>query len=119
MSRPKEGYPTPIGSVLLSVFPVTGPASYSQYTAPSTGGQDVQLLPNAGIKTGDVVLGGISTDGVHRAEVVQLEASTVNGQTLANSRIVVKWYVVATGSEVAGGFDLSDTTVYLTAIGPK
>jgi hypothetical protein len=119
MSRPKDGYPTPIGSSLLSIFPVNGPASYTQYTAPTTGGQDVQLLPTSGIKTGDVVFGGISTDGLHRAEVVQLEASTVNGQTLANSRVVLKWYVVATGSEVAGAVDLSDTTVYLTAIGPK
>ena len=99
MPRPKDGYPTSWGNVRASVFPVVGPASYVQYTAPSTGGQEVQLQPSAGIKVGDFVIGAVSTDGLHRAEVVQIEASTVNGQVLANTRIILKWYVVATGSE--------------------
>jgi hypothetical protein len=119
MSRPRDGYPTPIGSSLLSIFPVTGPASYTQYTAPSTGGQEVNLLPQSGVKTADQAFGAVTTDGVHRAEVVQIEASTVNGQTLANSRLILKWYVVATGAEVAGAVDLSTKTAYITVIGPK
>ena len=119
MPRPKDGYPTSWGNIRASVFPVTGPASYTQYTAPSTGGQEVNLQPQAGVKIADFAVGAVSTDGLHRAEVVQIEASVVNGVTLTASRLILKWYVVATGSEAAGAADLSDTTAYILVIGPK
>jgi len=117
MARPLAGYPTSWGNKRASVFPVTGPTSYTQYTAPTTGGQDVQLHPTAGIKFADFALGGISTDGLHRAEVVQIEPSSLGGLTVPGSRLVLKWYVVAGGAEVAGGVNLSTKTVNIFAVG--
>lgn len=119
MARPLAGYPDAWGNKRVSVFPVTGPASYTQYTAPSTGGQDVRVLPAAGVKGVDFAIGAVSTDGLHRAEVVQIEAASYNGVTVPRMQLVLKWYVVATGAEVAGAVDLSTTTVYLFVIGDK
>lgn len=115
---PLMGYPTSFGNKRVSCFEVTGPSSYTQYTAPTTGGQDVQLFGPSGVKVADVVLGGVSKSGLYRADVVQIEASTLNGVPVALSRAILKWYVVATGSEVAGAFDLDAETVVLTVIGP-
>ena len=119
MLRPKEGYPDSFGAKRSSIFPVTGPASYAQYTAPSTGGQDVQVSGPSGLKMVDYVQGGVTQSGLYRVEVVQYEASTLNGVPVASSQIVLKWYVVATGAEVAALTDLSDETVYLFGLGQK
>lgn len=119
MSRPLSGYPDSFGSHRASIFPVTGPASYTQYTAPSTGGQDVQISGPSGVKTVEWAQGSVSLAGTYRAEVVQVESSTLNGVPVANSRIVLKWYVVATGAEVAGAVDLSGQTVNILVFGPK
>ncbi len=117
MPRPLAGFPDSWGNKRASVFPVTGPTSYSQYTAPTTGGQDVPLHPNAGIKFADFAVGAVSTDGVHRAEVVQIEPSSIGGLTVPRTRLVLKWYVVSTGAEVAAAVNLSTKTVYIFAVG--
>lgn len=117
--RPRDGYPTSFGSSRASVFPINGPASYTQYTAPATGGQVVTLQGPSGVKVADFVIGAVTTDGLHRAEVVQIEAASVNGQTLANAAVRLKWYVVATGAEVAGAVNLSSKVVYLFVLGAK
>lgn len=117
MTRPKAGFPDSWGGSKVSVFPVTGPVSYAQYTAPTTGGQDVPIQPSAGIKFADFALGSVSTDGVHRAEVVQIEPSSIGGLTVPGTRLVLKWYVVATGAEVANAVNLSTKTVYIFAVG--
>ncbi len=114
-----DGYPQPNGAKLQGKADITGPASYTQYTAPSTGGQDVQGLPDFGVKVIDQAFGDVSADGTHRAEVVQIEASTVLGVSLGRSRLVLKWYVLATGTEVAGAFDLSGQTVRIAVDGDK
>lgn len=119
MLRPKEGYPDSFGAKRASVFPVAGPASYSQYTAPTTGGQNVQVSGPSGMKTVDFAQGAVTTDGLYRAEVVHIEASTLNGVPVADSLIVLKWYVVATGAQVANAFNLSGSTVYIFALGQK
>lgn len=116
--RPLDGYPTSFGNVRASVFPIAGPNPYAPYTAPSTGGQDVTIMGPSGVKTVDFAIGAVSTDGLHRAEVVQIEAANVNGVTVAKAKIILKWYVVATGAE-AGAVDLSDTIVNLMVFGPK
>lgn len=113
-----DGYPTSWGSNRASVFTVTGPVLYAAYTAPTTGGQDVQVSGPSGVKTIDFVVGGVSASGLYRAEVVHIEASALNGQTLARTKLVLKWYVVSTGAE-AGAIDLSGETVNLLVIGPK
>lgn len=117
----RNGFPCSIGSKMMGAADIVGPSSYTQYTAPSTGGQDVPIFPVCGLKNVDVAYGGVTRDGLHRAEVVQIEASTVMGQTLSDTQVVLKWYVVATGAEVAGGVDLSDAdkTVRLLVIGDK
>lgn len=118
MSRPRDGFPTSWGSNRASVFPVTGPELYAAYTAPSTGGQDVQVSGPSGVKTVDFAIGSVSYSGLYRAEVVQIEASSLNGVTLTRTQLVLKWYVVATGAE-AGAIDLSAETVDILVIGPK
>jgi len=117
MPRPRAGFPTSWGNKRVSSITIAGPASYTQYTAPTTGGQDVPLLPVLGIKTADVAYGSVISDGLHRAQVVQIEASAVGGVTIPRSRLVLKWYVVSTGAEVAGGTNLSTKTVDLLVIG--
>ena len=119
MSRPVEGYPDSWGAKRATIFPVTGPASYATYTAPSTGGQDVQVSGPGGVKQADWAQGSVSLSGLYRAEVVQIEASTLNGVPVAGSRIVLKWYVVATGAAVANGVDLSGETVNILVFGQK
>ncbi len=117
---PLSGYPTSFGNRRASVFTITGPASYTQYTAPTTGGQDVQVGPPSGVQSVDWISpSAISSDGLHRADVVQVEASSVNGVSVANTQVILKWYVVATGSEVANAVDLSTTTVTFFILGPK
>ena len=114
-----DGYPTPWGASLVGISTITGPASYTQFTAPSTGGQDVLSLPEAGPKTVDIALGGPSADSTHYVRVVRIEAGPVSGGTLARARIVLKWYVMATDAEVAAAFDLSGQTVEILVVGPK
>jgi len=114
-----DGYPQPVGAKLHGMADITGPASYTQYTAPSTGGQDVEALANFGVKVIDEAYGAVSDDGTHRAEVVQIEASTVLGVSLGRTSMVLKWYVVAGGAEVAGAFDLSGQTVRIKVEGDK
>ena len=118
-NRPLDGYPASHGAQLVSVFPVNGPSSYTQYTAPTTGGQSVTLQGPSGVKIADFVIGAVTTDGLHRAEVVQYVAATVGGRTLARAGVILKWYVVATGAEVAGAVNLSAKIAYLLVVGPK
>lgn len=119
MSRPLSGYPTPLGSVLASVFPHNGPASYTQYSAPSTGGDVVNLISESGVKVADIVIGGVDTTGVYRAEAVHYEAATVNGVSLGGAQVRLKYYVIATGAEVAGAVNLSAITFNLMVFGQK
>src|SRR5262245_9428041 len=111
MVRPIAGFPTSWGNKKATVMRVTGPSSYSQYTAPTTGGQDVKLQPTGGVKFADFAIGSVDDSGTHRAEVVQIEASSVGGVTVPKTQLVLKWYVVATGAEVGAGVNISTKTV--------
>jgi hypothetical protein len=117
MVRPIAGFPTSWGNKKATVMRVTGPSSYTQYTAPSTGGQDVKLQPTGGVKFADFAIGSVSDDGTHRVEVVQIEPSSVGGITVPKTQLVLKWYVVATGSEAAGAADLDGQTVSILVVG--
>lgn len=112
-------YPDVFGAHRASLFTITGPASYTQYTAPTTGGQVVPVEPSAGMKVADYVWGGVSRAGTHRAEVVGYEPGNIRGVTVPRAQIRLKWYVIATGAEVAGAANISAQTVELFAIGPK
>lgn len=113
-----NGMPDSWGAKRAGVARISGPAVYAPYTAPSTGGQDVDVQPAFGIKTADFAVGGVSEDGLYEAKVVQIEAGPVLGQTVAGARLVLKWYVLATGVE-AGAIDLSASVVRIWAFGDK
>ncbi len=115
----RASYPDSWGSSRSSVFTVTGPSSYTQFTAPSTGGQDVAVEPAAGVKVADFAVGGPSADSSHYARVVRIEAGLIRGQTVADAGLVLKWYVMSSDAEVAGGFDLSGQTVRVWVVGEK
>lgn len=112
-------YPDIFGAHRASLFTIAGPASYTQYTAPSTGGQVVPIEPNAGMKVADLVTGAVSRAGTHRAEIVGYEPANIRGVTVPRAQIRLKWYVIATGAEVAGAANISTQSVDLFAIGPK
>lgn len=118
-NRPRDGYPASWGYQYVSVFPINGPSSYTQYTAPTTGGQQITLQGPSGVKILDFVIGAVTTDGLHRAEVVAYIAGTVGGRSVARAAVILKWYVVSTGAEVAAMVDLSSKIVNLLAIGAK
>ena len=50
------------------------------------------------MKTVDFAVGAVSESGLYRAEVVQIEASTLMGVPVARSAIRLKWYVLAGGA---------------------
>lgn len=121
--RPLPSYPTVIGDRRLAVFPHVGPTLYtpvSNGTAPAlaTGGDTVQAV-EAGFKTFDVVLGGVTDSGTYRVEAIPKAVSGVVGTNKfgqATTSYTLRWYVVATGAE-AGAIDLDAEIVRLTAIG--
>ena len=118
----RQGFPDSWGSKKVTVITVTGPASYAVYTGGSTGGQDVQALPAGGVKVVDFAIAGHAASGDFRADVVQIEASTVLGVSLARTQLVLKWSVVATVTEdveVANAVDLSGETVDVIIFGDK
>lgn len=115
----RTGYPTSFGNRRATVMTVAGPTSYAQYTAPSTGGQVIQVEPNGGVKSVDWAQGAVSNDGLHRAEVVQVEASDLRGVELGRTAIRVKFYVVATGAQVAALADLSTKTFDYFVLGDQ
>jgi hypothetical protein len=116
-------YPTSIGDKRLSVFVHTGPAVYAviAVATPPTGGDVVQAGPEAGLKYFDHVTGGVSDDGQFRVEAVYPAGNSASaaGAAQASTTVRLRWIVVATGLEVAGGVNLSGRTVRLKAIGPK
>lgn len=119
MTTLNKEWPDVFGAHRASIMSIAGPASYTQYTAPSTGGQVVQIEPNAGMKIADQVFNAVSRGGTHRAEVVQYEAGNIRGVTVARAQVRLKWYVIATGAEAAGAANLSAQTVDLFVVGPK
>lgn len=111
-----KNYPTSLGNRRATIGRVTGPASYTQYVAPTTGGVDYQPFAD-GVKDVDAAIGMVSDSGLYRAEVVQIESSTLQGRALGRTNIVLKIYVVATGAEAAALLDLSTETFSVLVLG--
>src|ERR1700678_3575212 len=63
-NKPLPGYPMPIGDKLLVEFDHTGPASYTQFVSPTTGGEVLQAN-GSGLNFGgfDRLGGGTGTTG--------------------------------------------------------
>jgi hypothetical protein len=117
------GYPDAWGAKRVAVFPHAGPASYTQVTvgspslSPASGGDEVEAA-SCGMKTFDVVIGGVTDDGLYRvAAIPQSLSSNPNGAP--QEAYTLMWTVISTGAEVAGAVDLSDSVVRLLAVGPN
>lgn len=116
-----DGYPDSWGAKRVGMLSFYGPSSYAQYTAPTTGGQDVPINGPTGLKAIDKVLGdqGISRSGLYIVQVMQYEAANVRGVNVPRAQIVVKWIVASTGAEAAALADLDAEIVDMICIGPK
>ena len=140
MSRPLEGYPTSHGNQRVSVFPHTGPASYTQVavvagTVPCTGGDTVTGLAEAGVGFVDAIMDAVSDDGAFSVEAIPITAS--NPSSLNSSALSgiptktwkLRWIARFTGAfggqnqtvntEVVAATNLSTICVRLLVIGPK
>ena len=115
---PLAGFPDSFGSHRASVFPHTGPASYTQMTTgPLAGGNTVEAV-EAGLTFFDAVIPiGLSDSGVYRVEAVAPVGNPSTGDGAASQTWKLRWVVVATGAEVAGAFNLSAQVVRLFALG--
>ena len=123
--RPLYGYPTSFGNKRVCVLPHAGPASYTRIQlgspsgAPVSGGDTFEAV-EAGMKTLDIVFGGITDSGLYRVESIPLSASDpTTGAAIPGTTYALMWRVVATGAEVADSANLSGETVRLTAYGPN
>lgn len=118
MGNTLHGYPTIVGDHYLSVFSHTGPASYTQMTTGPLAGGDAVTAREAGLETFDAVHPvGLSDSGVYRVEGVAPVGNPSNDPVAARaSSWRLRWVVVATGAEVAGGVNLSAQRVRLTAV---
>lgn len=131
------GYPDSFGSHRASVFPHTGPASYTQVTPgtpPVAGGSTVQVGPEAGIKQADYMVGGVTDDGRFFVECIPLTSSVTTQASSSLSGIPAPTYALryiaritaafggqnqVAGTEAIATTDLSGTTVRLLAFGPS
>lgn len=68
-SKPLPGYPRQLGAKIQQVFDRTGPASYSLYTSPSTGG-DVMNASDLAVGGFDRVGVGVDTTGQISCDVI-------------------------------------------------
>lgn len=129
--RPLDGYPTSWGSNRASVFPHAGPSSYTQVTivaATVISGGDLVRASEAGLKYFDVVLSGVTDDGVFRVVAVPMgPSSSIPGAPtttytlmwFANKTVAFGGQNQTINTEVVAATDLSAAVVRLLAIGPK
>lgn len=134
--RPFDGYPTSVGSTMLSIFPHLGPASYTQLsvtpgTIPATGGDTVTAQAEAGLKYLDKLEGGVSDDGAWMVRPIPITISNpVSGRPgLPSKTYKLQWIALVTatiggqnqtaGSEAVAATNLSAVCVRLLGYGPK
>lgn len=125
--RPLDSSPDSFGAHKASIFPHAGPASYTQVTVGSpagtvvTVGGDIVEAVEAGMKLFDFVVGGLTDDGLYEVKCIPLSVSgdSSNVPAIPKTTYRLMWFVVSTGSEVAGAVDLSASIVRLSALGIK
>lgn len=106
-------YPAVPGNKPMAVSTVAGPASYTQVTTGTTptGGQTIQAK--------DLGLVSIQTMQVSGSDNGQYGCHVIypgNPQRGVSS-VILEWFTLATGAQVAGAVDLSGRTVRITALG--
>ena len=111
--RSLPGYEKPLGGgKLLQTFDRTGPASYTQFTSPSTGGDKLNALD---VQRGgfDKVIGGTDVTGQIEARVVM----NLGGSANAVPSVLIVYYSLVTatlggqsqtaGTQIAASTNLS------------
>lgn len=103
------GYPISIGGKRLALSPNghAGPTSYTVVSSPTAGGDFLQAS-EFGLKTIDFV--ATSSNGTHRV-------TPRNPTSGPSTTVQLKWFVEATGAEVAGAVNLSTSVISLFVIG--
>jgi hypothetical protein len=97
--------PTPLGENFISVADVAGPASYQQ------GARPVISANTFAMQTVRFVNGmGLSQSGTYYARTVSIPGP-------AKTSVAVRYFVTATGAEVANGTNLSGEIFRFEAIG--
>lgn len=132
--RSFNGYPDSFGSKKASLFPHTGPASYTQVTAgatPVTGGDTVQAL-EGGLKNLDYLVGGCDDTGRFFVECIPVTSSVTSQASSSLSGIPATTYRLrwisritaayggqnqVAGTEAIAATDLSRLTVRLSGLG--
>jgi len=110
-NRILPGYPQDVGAKKEVVFDHDGPASYNNTGTPLTSGETINAT--------DLGAGGIdycetdslSSDGLNYAYVMILSQSTSGNWGNIVQSIVIRWFVVATGAEVANAVNLSTKSI--------
>lgn len=110
--RPLPGYPMPVGEKYLVIADYLGPLSYVNGT-----GDKLVAGFGGGLNQGGIefVSGGNSVSGTYNIKIFYPSAATTSStsQPGANASVIIKWYVLATGLEVANATNLSAEVVRL------
>lgn len=112
--RSLPGYEMPVADKLLQAFDRTGPASYTQFAAPATGG-DVLTANSGGLNRGgfDKVIGGVDSTG----QIVAYAVPTTGGYANSVPQVTIVYYSLVTatlggqaqtaGAQIAAATNLS------------
>lgn len=132
--RSFNGYPDAFGAKVASVFPTSGPSSYTQVTpgTPPVAGGDVVQAIEAGMKNFDFLVGGCDDTGRFFVECIPITSSVTSQNSSSLSGIPATSYrlrwisritgafggqVQAAGTEAVAATDLSSLTVRLFGLG--
>ena len=110
-----KGYTDVVGKHGLAIYDVTGPVSYTQWTAPSTGGQQFTQPSAFGLRNFDFVQPiGFTVSGTY---FVEAKFTAGSGGNL--SKFILVWYPIATfgTTQVTGATNLSAETIRLLVVG--
>jgi len=109
-----KGYADPIGGrSRLWIGDHTGPSSYTQWSAPNTGG-DVLKSKYLGLSS----INFIAATGLSESGTYYVEAKLAAASGASPTSAILVWYVAATpGTQATGATDLSGESVRLMAVG--
>jgi len=113
------GYVTTIGNKYLVIDDHAGPVSYTTggetVTAAQFGLGGIDFIDGCNdVVQGTAQINNVSFSGVN---FVAIKLPTTTGPGVANTKITLQWFVVATGAEVAATTNLSGQTVRLRIVG--
>lgn len=118
IKRVLPGYPIYQGSKKISVIDYKGPASYvgggETITAAQFGEGGIDFIEPMNKKLIAIAGGLLAALTFSGTDFVTIEVGVAT--VGAVSSVIIKWYVTATGVEVAGGVDLSAEDIRFLAI---